>query len=121
MPSRAPAIGRSASRNDDGRVRQGEPLQRFGSTDADSLISVLTASDTANLATKDDVRELRTDVDHQVELIRADMATTKHELIGAFRGELLSAVTSLNRNLVFSVIGAVVATATAVITASHLG
>jgi hypothetical protein len=96
-------------------------VELFGSTDADSLMSVLTTADTANLATKDDVRELRTDVDHQVELLRADMATTKHELIGVFRGELLSAVTSLNRNLVFSVIGAVVATATAVITASHFG
>jgi hypothetical protein len=49
------------------------------------------------------------------------MATMKHELVGTFSGELNTAVMSLNRNLVFSVIGAVVATATAVITAAQIG
>jgi len=75
---------------------------------------VVTAVDTTNLATKQDVA-------HELALVRAEMATMKHELIAAFRGELNTAVMSLNRNLVFSVIGAVVTTAVAVITAAQIG
>jgi hypothetical protein len=73
-------------------------------------MAVVTSVDTTNLATKDDLA-----------LLHAEMATMKYELVGAFRGELNTAVMSLNRNLVFSVIGAVVATATAVITAAQIG
>jgi hypothetical protein len=78
-----------------------------------TLMAVVTSIDTTNLA--------KEDFAHELALLRADMATMKHELIGAFRGELITAVTSLNKNLVFSVICAVVATAAAVVTAAQIG
>jgi hypothetical protein len=77
-------------------------------------MAVMTAADTTNLVTRDDLA-------HELALVRAEMATMKHELIGAFRAELITPVTAQTKPLLFTMIGTAVVFAGALLTAVWLG
>jgi hypothetical protein len=77
-------------------------------------MAVATAIDTTNVVTKDDLA-------HELALVRAEMAAMKHELIAAFRGELISAVNAQTKSLLFTIVSTAVFFAGALLTAVWLG
>jgi hypothetical protein len=89
-------------------------VELFGTAHADSLISVFTATDMASLVTKDDLA-------HEFALVRSEMATMKHELIGAFRAELLTAISAQTRPLLLSLVGVAVLFAGTLLAAVRVG
>ena len=84
--------------------------QSLGSDAASTLMAVVTSLDTTNLATKDDLR-----------VLRADMATMKRDLIAAFRGELITAITAQTKPLLIAIVSTAVVFAGALLTAVRLG
>lgn len=89
-------------------------VEILGPSDAGTLMAVATAVDTTNLVTKDDLR-------HEVALLRAEIATMKHELVAAFRGELITAVSSQTKPLLFTIVSTAVVFAGALLTAVRIG
>lgn len=77
-------------------------------------MAVATAVDTTNLVTKDDLR-------HELALVRAEIATMKHELVAAFRRELTTAVSAQTKPLLFAIVSAAVLFAGALLTAARIG
>jgi hypothetical protein len=89
-------------------------VELLGPADAGTLMAVETAVDTTNRVTKDDLT-------HELALVRAEMATMKRELIAAFRGELITAVSAQTKPLLFTVLSTAVVFAGALLTAVRLG
>ena len=85
-------------------------VEVLGPGDAGTLIAAVTSVDTTNLATKDDLA-----------LLRADMTTMKHELIAAFRGDLIPAVSAQTKPVLFTIVSTAVVFAGALLTAVRLG
>jgi hypothetical protein len=75
---------------------------------------LVTAVETTNLATKEDLA-------HELALVRAEMATMKHELIGACRGELITVVSEQTKPLLIAMVSTAVVFAGALLTALRLG
>jgi hypothetical protein len=89
-------------------------VELLGPGDAGTLVAVVTAVDTTSLVTKDDLT-------HELALVRAEMATMTHELIAAFRRELITAVSAQTKPLLFTVLSTAVVFAGALLTAVRLG
>jgi hypothetical protein len=70
----------------------------------------VTSIDTTRLATKDGLA-----------LLRADIATMKHELIAAFRGELITAVIAQTKPLLSTIVSTAILFAGALLTAVRIG
>jgi len=73
----------------------------LGPADAGTLMAVVTAVDSDQLATKDDLH-------HEVALLRTEMVALKHELVATFRGELNAAITAQTRPLLIALVSTAV-------------
>jgi hypothetical protein len=93
----------------------------LGPQDAGTLRTVL-----SSLATKEDlgllrleVRDLRTSLDHQNELLHVEMASLRHEIIGALEGKINAAITSQTKPLLIGIVSVAVVVAAAVLSAAR--
>lgn len=102
------------------RHRLGEVL---GPAEAATLMAVLPESgaEAATTADLDDrVGLLRAEIAAQGDQLRADMAALRHELVGVFRGELMAAVTSQTRTIVYANLGLVLGSVSLALAAGRL-
>lgn len=86
----------------------------FGPEAAGTFMALLPTIDGAQLATKQDLRELE-------ERFELRLETLEHRVIAAFRGELVTAVAGQTRSMLYGMLGMTLSVGGLVLAAGRLG
>ncbi|HVF19998.1 MAG TPA: hypothetical protein VNA14_07135 [Mycobacteriales bacterium] len=88
---------------------------------ATTLLEYLRPVGWADVATKHDLAELERRMDLRFELVDARFDTLEQRVLVAFRGELVAAITTQTRSMVFTMAGTVVSLAAVALAATRAG